>query len=124
MNTFTEGDELRCISDGGNAWLTVGRVYACKGVATFGSLDCVYVKCDTGDMAHYDAEYFALADDANVEDSKSIADRLQGLVIQAELARDSYRQERRAYLDVASMLLELQVEAASVCRELDVLVNG
>ena len=121
MNTFTAGDELCCISDGGNVWLTVGKGYACKGVATFGSLDCVYVKCDCDDMAHYAAEYFVLADDANAE---GIADRLQGLVIQAELARDSYRQERRAYLDVAGMLLELQGEAASVCRELDFLVNG
>lgn len=62
-----------------------------------------------------------LADDANAED---ITDRLQGLVIQAELARDSYRREHRAYLDVASMLVELQGEVASVCRELDFLVNG
>lgn len=125
MNTFTAGDELRCISDGGNVWLTVGKVYACKGIATFGPGDNrVYTQCDCGIMQHYDVKYFTLADDANAESSKGIADRLQGLVIQAELARDSYRQERRAYLDVASILLELQVEAASVCRELDLLGNG
>lgn len=123
-NRFKFGDELECINDGGNVWLTVGEQYVCKGTARFAGADCVYVKCDTGDMAHYNAEYFHLAPDANKEDSKSIADRLQGIVISAELARDAYRQERKAYLEVASMLVELQSECFEVCRELDVLVNG
>lgn len=123
-NQFKFGDELECISDGGNVWLTVGKLYACKGVDVFAGVDCVYIKCDYGDMAHYNAEYFALAPDANKEDSKGIADRLQGIVIAAELARDAYRQERQAYLDVAGMLVDLRGECAEVCRELDILVSG